>query len=292
VTALLQPLGLLGPTGSGLGDTICASRFLPFYPPDVTIAVEPVLARLFSRLAASVIPFAGARKIGPKLYELGGVVYKLWIAGDQDGRSVWRRAHPDGALPPLPALWSDDALRLGEKRCGQMRIGLCWRGSNGDARSISPALLRPLLDVSGVAWVGLQLDDHARELPIPGLDTFGVRDFADTAGILRQLDLVITIDTSIAHLAGSLGAPTWLLNTAYHPGLWEGLTAGPVPWYPTVRLFKQTTPGDWSGVIADVCTALAVSLPMDASSSLTTTLGEPTCGERGSGTIMVPCGRT
>ena len=81
-------------------------------------------------------------------------------------------------------------------------------------------------------------------------------DFADTADLIASLDLVITVDTSVAHLAGGLGKPVWVLTLFDQCWRWlEGRSDS--PWYPTARLFQQSAPGDWAGVMAAVRTALA-----------------------------------
>jgi ADP-heptose:LPS heptosyltransferase len=93
---------------------------------------------------------------------------------------------------------------------------------------------------------GLRLQDWTAELS----------DFADTAALLAALDLVITVDTSVAHLAGSLGAPVWILNR--FDACWRWLRdRTDSPWYPSARLFRQPAPGDWDPVIRDVAAALA-----------------------------------
>ena len=83
----------------------------------------------------------------------------------------------------------------------------------------------------------------------------GLTDFADTAALIEALDLVITVDTAVAHLAGALGKPVWILNR--FDACWRWLTGRTAsPWYPTARLFRQPSPGAWDAVIADVATAL------------------------------------
>lgn len=93
----------------------------------------------------------------------------------------------------------------------------------------------------------------------------GVWDFAGTAQVMRKLDLVITIDTSVAHLAGSLGVPTWLLLMAPRCSMWDaGRWACVPPLYPSVRQFRQRTPGDWQQVVAEVEAELRVRVEQPA----------------------------
>jgi ADP-heptose:LPS heptosyltransferase len=83
----------------------------------------------------------------------------------------------------------------------------------------------------------------------------GVTDFADTAALIQHLDLVISVDTSVAHLAGALGKPVWILNR--HDLCWRWLlNRTDSPWYPSARLFRQPHPGDWAGMMVEVDTAL------------------------------------
>jgi hypothetical protein len=96
------------------------------------------------------------------------------------------------------------------------------------------------------APAGMRLLDWTEEL----------HDFADTAGLVAALDLVIGVDTSVVHLAGAIGTPVWVLNR--YDLCWRWLRGrGDTPWYPTMRLFTQSTPGDWAGVIDGVHAALA-----------------------------------
>ena len=143
------------------------------------------------------------------------------------------------------------------------RVGLVWAGNpkhaNDATRSIKPARLAPLAKVPGVTWVSLQKTPTAApppaELKLVDL-TADLADFADTAALIQQLDLVIAADTSVAHLAAALGKPTWVMISAVPDWRWL-LGRADSPWYPSVRLFRQATPGDWAGVAADVAAALA-----------------------------------
>jgi hypothetical protein len=142
---------------------------------------------------------------------------------------------------------------------------LAWRGNpdhkNDRNRSIPISLLEPLLGLGGLAFYSLQVgpaQDQAAGESKPGKLTSlagQIRDYADTARFIEQLDLVITVDTSIAHLAGALGRPTWVLLPFAPDWRWL-LDRNDSPWYPTVRLFRQPAPGDWPSVIQDVVAAL------------------------------------
>ncbi len=119
------------------------------------------------------------------------------------------------------------------------------------------ACLRPLLEKPGFSFVSLQKGAPAAQIGDLALfDAMDeVEDFADTAALCANLDLVISVDTSVAHLAGALGTPVWILSR--HDGCWRWLLdRDDSPWYPTARLFRQTTPGDWDEVVARVAEAL------------------------------------
>jgi hypothetical protein len=141
---------------------------------------------------------------------------------------------------------------------GDFRVGLCWAGSryhpNDWLRSIPLEMFRPLTEISGVTWFSLQHDEDALPLRLVDL-TNELNDLSDTAAIIAKLDLVITVDTSIAHLAGALGKPTWTL-VQFSPDWRWMLDRGDSPWYPTMRLFRQTKVGDWSSVIEKVAREL------------------------------------
>ncbi len=139
---------------------------------------------------------------------------------------------------------------------GAIRIGLAWAGSPGhkrdSERSLPPAALAPLAALPGVSWYSFQLE-AMEEPPLPGLVSLdsSIRDFSDTAYALTGMQLVITVDTALAHLAGALGIPTLLL-VAFNPDFRWMMGRGDTPWYPTMRIYRQPTPGDWSTVIRQV----------------------------------------
>jgi tetratricopeptide (TPR) repeat protein len=151
---------------------------------------------------------------------------------------------------------------------GGLKVGLVWKGSavhKNDANRSLPSLsiLAPLWSVPGITFVSLQKGQGEDEAATPPTGQpivhmgSGIQDFADTAAIVAQLDLVICIDTAIAHLAGALGKPCWVLLPA-HGTDWRWLQERTdSPWYPGVmRLFRQTKAGDWAATISDATQAL------------------------------------
>jgi tetratricopeptide (TPR) repeat protein len=143
------------------------------------------------------------------------------------------------------------------------RIGLVWSGNPAQRddrrRSIALARLAPFGQIPGCTFVSLQKGRvEAAPACLDLLDwTAELHDYTDTAALIAALDLVIAVDTGVAHLAGALGRPVWLLNRFDPYFIW--LTDRPdSPWYPTLRQFRQTVPGGWDGVVDEVCRALTV----------------------------------
>jgi Flp pilus assembly protein TadD len=151
----------------------------------------------------------------------------------------------------------------------RLKVGIVWAGNvisrNFRIRTCGLQSFFPLLETPGVAFYSLQVGSRSQELAalpasIQVQDLSGqLRDFTDTATVIAQLDLVITIDTSVAHLAGALGKPVWVLLPFVADWRWM-LRREDSPWYPTMRLFRQESLGDWSGVMARVAEALALAL--------------------------------
>ena len=137
---------------------------------------------------------------------------------------------------------------------GIPRIGICWStGVNAynphnydvhKKKSVPFGLIKPILDVPGVAYVSLQTGDESEDMPNPGIKTF-----SDTAAILHHLDGVITVDTALANLAGAMGSNIWLMDRFDNDWRWDNIES---PWYPTARIFRQKKLGDWQPVVAAI----------------------------------------
>jgi tetratricopeptide (TPR) repeat protein len=195
--------------------------------------------------------------------------YDFWISLMSVPSVIGTEVHTIPAA--VPYLFADPAKiahwreRLSQSVGAQPKIGLVWAGSptfgNDRYRSMPLAALAPLCELTGVAWLNLQKGDaHAQLAALPPalrpLDfTADLNDFADTAALIANLDLVITVDTAVAHLTGALGKPVWIMLPANSDWRWLEHRSDS-PWYPTARLFRQTTLGDWAPVVAGMRDAL------------------------------------
>jgi len=132
------------------------------------------------------------------------------------------------------------------------------RHANDHRRSLPAAALTELLHVDTVNWFSLTVG--SRQADIAGRPDIvdlapALADFADTARAVERLDLVITVDTAVAHLAGAMGRPVWLLLPKVGDWRW-GRSGNTTPWYPATRIFRQSRLGDWSDVLEQVAQAL------------------------------------
>jgi len=166
-------------------------------------------------------------------------------------------------LSPMPERVDHWAARIGQ--VPGVKVGIAWAGRsthrNDHNRSIPLDRLKPLFEPAGARFFSLQVGAAARELaaiePSAIDDLSGeLIDFAETAAAIANLDLVICVDTAVAHLAGALGRPVWVLLP--FPPDWRWLLGrGDSPWYPSMRLFRQRQGGDWAAVLGSVRQALA-----------------------------------
>jgi tetratricopeptide (TPR) repeat protein len=166
----------------------------------------------------------------------------------------------ESSIPTEPYLFTDPGLserwrqRLGPSH-GKFRVGLVWAGrpKPDPHRSVPLAELAPIFALEHVQFVSLQTGPERAQLHTsPFVDRVidcgsELKDFADTAALMSQLDLVITIDTAAAHLAGALGRPVWVMLKHHADYRWL-LSRSDSPWYPTMTLYRQPRPGDWAGV--------------------------------------------
>jgi tetratricopeptide (TPR) repeat protein len=258
----------------GFGDTIQFCRYAPLVAgrgARVLLEVPVQLEDLMASLAGVAEIIAGQDK--PPNFDLHCPLLSLPLALGTRVESIPAQV-PYFAVPP-------ESLRRWTSAVGpksNLRIGLVWSGSSdhkGDAtRSISLRSLLPLTDLDA-EFVSLQKEvrgDDATALKERGdIVHFGdeLNTFADTAAVIANLDLVISADTSVAHLAGALAKPVWVLLPFLPDFRWL-LDREDSPWYPTARLFRQQAPGDWSGVISRVVIELEkaiAGLPQRGSSA-------------------------
>lgn len=260
----------------GLGDTIQFCRYASLVAARggrVVLGVQPSLTRLLKGLQGAAAVRSGA----VPLQEFDLHIQMLSLPGlfGSDLDSFPAQVPYLYPEPEMAARWAE---RLG--RLEGMRVGLVWAGSPGHGndknRSLRLEAFAPLAALPGVTLVSIQKgpsEGLAAEppggMPLVNLSP-EIADFADTAAIAANLDLVICVDTSVAHLCGALGRPTWVLLPFAPDWRWM-LDREDSPWYPTMRLFRQERPGDWSGVLARVEEALRFrsgSQPMLCSSPL------------------------
>jgi tetratricopeptide (TPR) repeat protein len=238
----------------GLGDTLQFCRYASMVAArgaEVILEVEPPLLPLMRSLAGPRQLVAKGEPLPP--FDLHCPLLSLPLAF---GTSL---ATIPATLPYLAA--DPERLQHWQARLGpaQMRrIGLVWAGNAGHGndrrRSMPLAAAAPLFG-RGAEVISLQHQlperDRASLAALPGLRLLGqeCRDFADTAALLSLLDVVVTVDTAVAHLAGALGRPVCILLAQPSDWRWM-LRRDDSPWYPTARLFRQERRGDWAGVMA------------------------------------------
>ncbi len=244
----------------GLGDVIQMVRYVTM--------VEALGATVILELPASLVPLLRTLKGASTLVASGDTLPAFDLHCPLMTLPLAFKTSVDSIPAPVPYLAADPQKllawreRLGIK--GSPRIGLAWSGNpqhkNDRNRSTALRTFEPLL--------GLDCEYHALQKEIRAEDKLALaeftdiqahedqlKDFADTAALVAELDLVITVDSSVAHLAGAMGKAVWIL-LPYDPD-YRWLTArSDSPWYPTVRLFRQHSIGDWEGVIRDISSVL------------------------------------
>jgi hypothetical protein len=251
----------------GFGDMIQFARYVPRVAAlgaRVHVEVPRPLQRLFKLSFPEV---AAVHAAGGPLPECDEVcpITSLALAFSTELASI------PASMPYLRAPARPATVRAAlDANPGVPRIGIAWSGDpkhhNDANRSIPFARFRTLVEGSGLPFVSLQREVRAGDdgdlrsaTAVADLRN-RMRDFADTAALADELDLVVTVDTSIAHLAGALGRETWVLLPFAPDWRWM-LRRRDSPWYPTMRLFRQPREGDWDSVFAEVLAALAERFP-------------------------------
>jgi len=244
----------------GLGDTL---QFIRFAPQVAAIARSVII-----EAQAELLPLLRSIPGAAALYPLGAELPEWDVAIESmelPHALRLRLADLPGRIPYLaPPRGSRSPLRLPASRAGRMRVGLVWAaGDWRSERSLPPALLLPLARLP-LDLVGLQRGPARHRTEVAGLvgalrwAQGGDAAIAETAALIGELDLVITVDTMVAHLAGALGRPVWTLLDAEAD--WRWMRRRPdTPWYPTMRLFRQPRPGCWEPVVEELAAMLALA---------------------------------
>ncbi len=249
-------------TEQGFGDAILAARYVPLVKARggrVLYECHPELRRVLSGLGADAVLPPGEP---PPAFDVEASQMSL---PGLFGTTL-------ASIPPPVGLTIPDesrgkaARRLGAREPGTLRVGIVWSGrvtfADNGRRATSLARFLRFAELPGVRLYSLQKGPPEAELADSGVAGHLVTplgpdldDFADTAAMLEQLDLVIMTDSSVAHLAGSLGTPVW--NLVQHVPYWiYGFSGDRTPWYPTMRLFRQGPDQDWEPVFARAADAL------------------------------------
>lgn len=256
-------------TDEGLGDMILFSRFVHLIKtrgdgPVVMLAPKS-LTRLFARIPGLDDVIAINRVSGRHNNTHVHLPWKPEYCVNITSLPRIFGCHNPGSVPRRPYLSADPGdIKRWRPRLPQtdgLRVGLVWRGDpnnvNDAWRSLPFAMLASLWRAPGCSFVSLQVgagEDEARSSPLPLTHLGGseIRDFGDTAAIVAQLDLLISVDTSTANLSAAMGRPTWVLLQERHLADFRWAHG----WYPTARLFHQRTHGDWSEPVEEAGAAL------------------------------------
>ncbi|MEM8790890.1 MAG: tetratricopeptide repeat-containing glycosyltransferase family protein [Pseudomonadota bacterium] len=252
----------------GFGDAILMARFLPRLigmGAEPTMLVKPPLKRLLNGLDSvaegALTLVAEARKSDAFDFYTPNMSLPN-LVGLEDNKP-----------PPLPRLHIPEDSRKRARALvrpfdGVFKIGVVWTGSltyrANHRRACGPEAFLPLTEIPGVQLFSLYKGQAHKEFVASGLSGLILdacskdRDFADTAALIEEMDLMITTDTAVVHIAGSLGKPIW--NLLAHEGFWLYGSGETTPWYPSMRLFRQTSPGDWAEVFARVRAELEAHL--------------------------------
>ena len=245
----------------GFGDAILMARFLnrlrELKPAKVSMVVKPPLQRLFANIEGLDEMLAGASKSAQFDYYTPNMSLPHLVG------------MPEQGAPPLPRLNIPEDSRARARKLvkpfgERFKIGIVWTGSltyrANHRRSTTPENFLGLSQVPGVQLFSLYKGDAHKDFVASGMSGLIVdacgndRDFADTAAIIDEMDLMITTDTAVVHVAASLGKPIW--NMLTYEGFWLYGDKDTTTWYPSMKLFRQRASGDWAALFARVESAL------------------------------------
>jgi tetratricopeptide (TPR) repeat protein len=248
----------------GYGDNIQFARYLPLLTErgaKVIFCSELTLEALFAPLAPAVQWFGGNGAL--PAYDYFVPLLSLPYHFQTRLETIPAKLPYLSVTDERRSLWKDRIAAL--EPGNEVKVGLVWTGrpahGNDLERSLEPEMLAPLLQVPGARFFSLQKPSRPGHLE--ALNRLGhvhdlepqLEDFADTAAALDNLDLLISVDTAVAHLAGALGRPAWVLVARQPDWRWL-LNRDDSPWYPGMRLFRQTAKWDWASVIHRLADAL------------------------------------
>ncbi len=253
----------------GYGDVIQFARYIPWAAArcaEVAIACSAELHPVIEQLAGAgaVVRSLGA---GARVRRVLPAVRPAAAGRHAPRYDPGRRSPICGPIPARSAVWAERLARLLPR--GYRRIGIVWAGRpthhNDRNRSTTLATFAPFADMPGIA-AGVAAEGPSRRrrsAPIGAARRWSISgrrcgDFADTMAILDCLDLVVTVDTSVGHLAGAMGKPAWIM-LPYAPDWRWLLDRADSPWYPTVRLFRQGPDRSWDAVIASIAKEVAAA---------------------------------
>lgn len=265
----------------GFGDTIQFARFIPQVAAEAAEVYLEVPAPIQTLLAPLLLPGHIIVRGEPLPdFDFHCSLISLPFALDLDFESI--PSQPYLSVPPSAREKARRALHAatGELSAHErpaLHVGLSWRGNAShrwdQVRSLRPAQLAPLAAIPGVQFVLLQKDARPEELaslppelPLAQLSPENLHGFLNTAAVIQELDLIISIDTVTAHLTGALGKPLWLLLPAFYDWRWHS-HLNHSPWYPSARLFRQHEPGIWTQAIHQLAAELTESAAERAKSA-------------------------
>jgi tetratricopeptide (TPR) repeat protein len=258
----LQGRSILLHAEQGLGDTIQFIRYASLVasrnPRSIIVECHPLLLALLRTVPGVTNVIARGEPLPP--FDVHSPLLSL---------PAIFQTRLDTIPAAVPYLFPDESRKLNWKpklaTATGLKVGITWAGNpahrNDRNRSIPFAELHPLATLSGVTFISLQKGPAADQSKNPSTPlhladhTAALTDFLETAALIMNLDLVISVDTSVAHLAGALGKPVWLLLPFAPDWRWM-LHRDDSPWYTTMQLFRQTSPGDWRNVVQRIASLL------------------------------------